>query len=192
MVKKRNGSRRVEDILHRGEIEAQKRFGAEHAWNEHNLPNMIHETIPTSMSTFIEDLPFFFIATANDAGDCDCSFRGREYNASGQPLPLLKVLDEKRLVFPDFKGNNLFNSLGNMLTNPHIGILFIDFENRLRARVNGAVEIIERWDEMQAVWPTARRYVLVTVEQVYGNCRARIPKMTLVPPSDSLLQEGDF
>ncbi|RFA29269.1 pyridoxamine 5'-phosphate oxidase [Alkalilimnicola ehrlichii] len=144
------------------------------------------------MSTFIEDLPFFFIATANDAGDCDCSFRGREYNASGQPLPLLKVLDEKRLVFPDFKGNNLFNSLGNMLTNPHIGILFIDFENRLRARVNGAVEIIERWDEMQAVWPTARRYVLVTVEQVYGNCRARIPKMTLVPPSDSLLQEGDF
>lgn len=77
----------VEELLHEGEKEAQKRFGVEGFWNVHNLTAMFRNTIPHNLATFIEGLPFFFIATANTEGECDCSFRGREHDVSGRPYP---------------------------------------------------------------------------------------------------------
>lgn len=178
----------MKDTLHEGELEAQRRFGAEGYWNEHNL-GMIRDHIPPAWAAFLESQAFFFIATANDRGECDCSFKGREFDASGQPYPLLKVLDEKTLVFPDFSGNKLYNSLGNILVNPHIGMLFVDFQNRSRARVNGAARIIEDSAICGDIWPMTRRHVQVTVQQAYPNCRARIPKMRLAPQPDSFFEE---
>ena len=174
---------------HEAERAAHKQFGVEGFWDAHNFDAMFYASVPARMATFVEALPFFFIATANLNGECDCSFRGRERDASGQPYALLKVLDTKTLVFPDYSGNNFFNSLGNMLVNGHIGMLFIDFEAQLRGRINGRAHIIEDRRAHADLWPTAQRYVQVTVEQAYGNCRARIPKMTLVPPTDSVLQD---
>lgn len=179
------GYREVDELLHEGEKEAQRRFGVEGFWNAHNLNAMFHETIPPSLASFIEGLPFFFIATANTNGECDCSFRGREHDVSGRPYPLVRVIDEKTLVFPDYRGNKLFNSLGNIIVNGHIGMLFIDFQSRTRARINGLAEIIENQTTHSDIWPLSQRYVKVTAEQVYGNCKARIPRMTLVPPTDS-------
>lgn len=172
-----------------GERAAHKRFGVEDFWVAHNFDAMFHTSIPASMAAFVESLPFFFIATANLRGECDCSFRGREYDASGQPYALLKVLDVKTLVFPDYRGNNFFNSLGNMLVNGQLGMLFIDFESRLRMRINGRTDIIEDRHAYAELWPLAQRYVRVTVEQVYGNCRSRIPRMKLIPPHDHELQD---
>lgn len=179
------GYRAVDELLHGGEKEAQKRFGVEGFWNLHNLNAMFHDTIPSRLAVFIEDLPFFFIATANTKGECDCSFRGREHDASGRPYPLVKVMDTKTLVFPDYRGNKLYNSLGNIIVNGHIGMLFIDFQSRTRVRVNGRAKVIESKATYSAIWPLAQRHIEVTVEQVYGNCKARIPKMALVPPTDS-------
>lgn len=179
------GYRQVDALLHGGEQEAQKRFGAQGFWDIHNLNSLFHETIPPGLAIFIESLPFFFIATANTQGECDCSFRGREHDVSGKPYPLVKVLDTRTLVFPDYRGNKLYNSLGNIIVNGHIGILFIDFHSRTRARVNGRAEIIENEMAYSDIWPLAQRYVQVTAEQVYGNCKARIPRMTLVSPTDS-------
>ena len=85
--------------------------------------------------------------------------------------------------------NHFFNSLGNMLVNGQIGMLFIDFEAQLRGRINGRALIIEDRRAYAEWWPTAQRYVQVTVEEVYGNCRARIPKMTLLPSTDSAFQD---
>jgi predicted pyridoxine 5'-phosphate oxidase superfamily flavin-nucleotide-binding protein len=99
------------------------------------------------------------------------------------------VLDAKTLVFPDFSGNKLYNSLGNILVNPHIGLLFVDFQNRSRARVNGAAAIIEDRHVYEAIWPTAQRYVKVEVQQAYPNCKARIPKMSFAPPTDAFFDE---
>lgn len=179
------GYREVDELLHEGEIEAQRRFGVEGFWNTHNLNAMFHDTIPPNLAAFIESLPFFFIATANTKGECDCSFRGREHDVSGHPYPLVKVIDKKTLVFPDYRGNKLYNSLGNIIVNGHIGMLFIDFQSRTRVRVNGRAEIIESQTAYSDIWPLAQRHVSVTTEQVYGNCKARIPRMTLVPPTDS-------
>lgn len=177
------------DLLHEGEIDAQRRFGVEGFWSDFNLRAMFRDSVSEGFASYIEALPFFFIATANARGECDCSFRGREFDASGNAYPLLKVIDHKTLVFPDYRGNKLFNSLGNILVNPQIGMLFIDFENRNRARINGAAEIIEDAAVYADTWPLAHRYVQVTPAQVYGNCRARIPRMTLDRPTDSFFQD---
>lgn len=175
----------VDELLHKGEKEAQRRYGVEGVWNAQNLNAMFHKTIPPSLGSYIEDLPFFFIATANTNGECDCSFRGREYDDFGRPYPLVRVIDQKTIVFPDYRGNKLFNSLGNIIVNGHIGILFIDFQTRSRVRVNGLAEIIEDQSVHSDTWPLAQRYVKVTVEQLYGNCKARIPIMELVPTNDN-------
>ncbi len=164
--------------LHEGELEAQRRFGVEgFDWNESKLEAMFHKTISSERAAFFEGLPFFFIATANTQGECDCSFRGREYDALGKPFPLVKVLDERTLVFPDYPGNKLYNSLGNIITNGHIGMLFIDFRAQRRMRLNGLASVIGDPSSYADIWPNAGQYVQVTAQQVYGNCRSRIPRM---------------
>lgn len=170
--------------LHPGEIEAQQRFGVAGFWQPDMLDAMFRKSISARLTEYIENLPFFFIATANAAGECDCSFRGREFTASGAPDPLVKVLDAQTLVFPDYPGNKLFNSLGNLIENGRIGMLFIDFESRTRTRINGRAEIVEASEAYAAIWPLADRYVRVSVEQVYGNCKARIPHMTQAATAD--------
>jgi len=75
------------------------------------------------------------------------------------------------------------------LVNGEIGMLFIDFERRLRARINGRAKIIENQSVYADIWPLAQRYIAVSVVQAYGNCQARIPQMRLVPPSDSFFQD---
>ncbi|MEB8536948.1 pyridoxamine 5'-phosphate oxidase family protein [Acidithiobacillus ferriphilus] len=180
MIKKDMG-----DLFHEGEIEAQHRFGG----GISQLSSMIKDSIPLSWIDFLENQPFFFIATSDKCGRCDCSFRGREWNISGKPYPLLKVIDPKTIVFPDYSGNMLYNSLGNILVNPNIGMLFVNFQSRSRARVNGAAEIIVNKDAYSKTWPLALRYVKVTVEQAYPNCNARIPIMTMAPLTDAFFDE---
>lgn len=170
-------SRKREDILHAGEIRAQQLFGGERHWPDAALDNMIASEIGERFAAFLEAQPFFFIATADADGNCDASFRGAEQDASGRMLPALKVLDARHLMFPDFPGNGLFNSLGNLLVNPRIGMLFVDFARRLRGRINGLAEVRLADTDVRRIWPTAERVVHVAVEQAYPNCRARIPQL---------------
>jgi len=79
----------------------------------------------------VSNPPLFFIATANAQGECDCSFKGGGPN-------LVRMTDGKHLAFPDFDGNNVFMTLGNILDSPHVGILFIDFQDGARLRANGS------------------------------------------------------
>ncbi|WP_417261468.1 pyridoxamine 5'-phosphate oxidase family protein [Celeribacter sp.] len=163
---------------HPGELEMRQRFPSDYHWNDHSLTAMMRPILSTGLARFIESLPFFFIATSDAEGHCDCSFRGREHDDTGAPLPALRVIDTGSLVFPDFSGNGLYNSLGNIQVNPHIGMLFMDFDRRRRARVNGIAQIIEASEDIRSTWPTAQAAILVSVEQAYGNCQARIPRMT--------------
>lgn len=172
-----------------GERMAQQQFGVAHARDANTLAAMLEVSIPPRLAAFVEALPFFFIATANARGECDCSYRGREHDVSGRPYPLVKVIDDKTVIFPDYRGNNFYNSLGNMLVNGQIGMLFIDFETRRRVRINGRASIIDEQTAYAKLWPLALRYVGVSVEQVYGNCRARIPRMQMLPPTDSEFQD---
>ena len=174
--------RGMDDLLHEGEREAQRHFGVEGFWSATKLHALIHQSLTPELAGYIEKLPFFFIATANTDGECDCSFRGREHDDSGQPYPLVKAIDANTLIFPDYRGNKLYNSLGNIIVNGHIGMLFIDFQSTTRIRINGPAEIIDDPSAYSQIWPLSQRYIRVTVEQVYGNCKARIPKMDFVTP----------
>ncbi|HJT68628.1 MAG TPA: pyridoxamine 5'-phosphate oxidase family protein [Terriglobales bacterium] len=125
--------------------------------------------VETSLSDeiirLIESLDFFFIATSNSTGECDSSYRGR-----GKGVPLVRVLDAKTIIFPHYMGNGTFRSLGNILENPHIGMLFMDLKTGLRIRVNGDAEISDDagWLKM---FPNSIETVKVTVNEAYKQNR---------------------
>lgn len=124
---------------------------------------------------FIESRIFFFLATADDEGRADCSFKG---GAAG--FVRLSAPDE--LVFPDYDGNGMFKSLGNIVVNPHVGVLFLDFEKPRRLRVNG-VATISRDDPLLAHTVGAQLIVRVKVRAIFPNCPRYLPKMQLVERS---------
>lgn len=160
------------EIFHKGELAIQEKNGVLDYWTDEAVNALMFDKINEKTRQFIESLPFFFISTSDDKGNCDCSFRGIE---DSEPDSLaVKVISEKTLVFPDFSGNNLYNSLGNMYVNPNIGMLFIDFQRAMRVRLNGRVKILDDVSQYQELWPTAQQIISVDVEQLYPNCPRRI------------------
>src|SRR5215813_6853564 len=85
---------------------------------------------------FIESRPLFFLATADADGHPDCSYKG------GLP-GFVRVLDDRTLAIPDYDGNGMYRTWGNVLLNPHVGLLFLDFERPKRLRVNGTAQVRE-------------------------------------------------
>lgn len=163
-----------EAVFHAGELAAQQRWGRPGVWDASRLARLMLDRIPEQYRARIEALPFFFLATSNRRGECDCSFKG------GGP-GLVRVLDAHTLVFPDFAGNQAFMSLGNILENPQVGLLFIDFSDGGRLRVNGRAEIHDD-GPLRAHFPGAPRVVRVAVERVTPNCAAHVPRLQPVPP----------
>lgn len=113
----------------------------------------------------IESLDFFFIATCNRLGECDSSYRGK-----GKGVPAIKVLDSRNIIFPHYIGNGTFRSLGNIVENNHIGMLFMDIATGQRIRVNGKAEIRED-SEWLNLFPNSLMTVKVTIEEAYEQNR---------------------
>jgi len=111
---------------------------------------------------FIARQPLFFLATADDQGQPDVSYKG------GAP-GFVQVLDERTLAFPSFDGNGQFRSLGNISLNERVALLFIDFEQPQRLRVLGRAGAAVD-DELLPRWPGAQAVVRVAVELVFPNC----------------------
>src|SRR5688572_19707482 len=84
---------------------------------------------------FIQRSHMFFLATARADGSPDCSYKG------GAP-GFVNVLDDMTLHIPDYDGNGMYRSWGNVRVNPRVALLFIDFETPRRLRVNGSAEIL--------------------------------------------------
>ncbi len=124
---------------------------------------------------FIESRPMFFLATANTEGQPECSYKG------GLP-GFVRVVDPQTLVFPSYDGNGMFKSLGNMLVNPQVGLLFIDFERPNRLRVNGRASIHED-DPLLAEFVGAQLIVRVRAEAIFPNCPRYIHKMKIIEQS---------
>ena len=124
---------------------------------------------------FIESTPYFFIATADAEGHPDCSFKG------GMP-GFVRVAAPDELVFPDYDGNGMFKSLGNVAVNANVGLLFISFERPHRLRVNGTAAV-SRDDPLLAHTVGAQLIVRVKARAIFPNCPRYIPKLQLVEPS---------
>lgn len=170
-------------MFHEGNRELQDRFGSR------ALADRLHEKLGRDRFTdedkdFIESSPFFFLATADAEGRPDCSFKG------GEP-GFVRVVAPDALVFPDYDGNGMFKSLGNLRVNANVGLLFISMtEKPKRLRVNGEATLVFD-DPMLEDMPGGQLLVRVTPRHVFPNCPRNVPQMSLVAPSVYVPRAGE-
>ncbi len=162
----RAGSRRLQD-----------RFDTRRLADRLEEKFVSRSTIGADDLAFIERMDMFFLATADAEGRPQCSYKG------GEP-GFVRVLDERTLAFPSYDGNGMYLSMGNVLENPHVGMLFIDFTaaRPSRLRVNGIASIDES-DDLIASYPGAQLVVRVRATQVFPNCPRYIHRMALIERS---------
>ncbi len=165
----------------KGEHSLQKKFNTEKRAQAF-YDNQVLDLLNPRMIEFIANQEILVISTADAKGDCDCSLRAGEAG-------FVHVLDEKNLVYPEYRGNGVTASLGNILENPHIGMMFIDFiKDTVGLHVNGKAAIIENnellqrknisqkiIDDMNKKGRKPERWVLVEVEEAYMHCSKHIP-----------------
>ena len=142
----------------------------------------VSATIGDGDRAFIESMDMFFLATADEQGRPNCSYKG------GEP-GFVRVLDERTLAFPSYDGNGMFVSAGNVLVNAEVGLLFISFERQRRLRLNGTASI-DPDDELAPSWPGALLVVRVRAREVFPNCPRYIHRYELVERSRFVPRAG--
>lgn len=124
--------------------------------------NWLHETLQPDEQAFIEARDMFFLSTVDPDGNPTVSYKGG-------PVGLVRVVDERTLAFPGFDGNGMFLSMGNIVGQGRVGLLFIDFEMPHRVRVQGTATF-HREDPLLGEWAEAKYVVRVAVSKVWVNC----------------------
>ena len=166
----------MNELYHDGSRELQDRFDTRRLADRLEQVK-VHDTITAEDRAFIERMDMFFFATADADGRPQCSYKG------GDP-GFVAVLDEHTLAFPNYDGNGMYLSVGNLRVNPHVGLLFVDFCGRppRRLRLNGAASV-EPDDPLLARFPGAQFVVRVRAVEVFPNCPRYIHRMELVERS---------
>jgi predicted pyridoxine 5'-phosphate oxidase superfamily flavin-nucleotide-binding protein len=165
---------------HDGNRQLQDRFDTRRLAD--HLTGRVTETIGEPQKEFIEKADMFFLATCDHRGLPTCSYKG------GDP-GFVRVLDEKWLAFPNYDGNGKFQSMGNLLKNPNVGMLFVDFEGQQRLRLQGIATILDD-DELLAQYPEAQFMIRVQATEVYTNCPRYVHKYQLVERSVFVPRQG--
>ena len=142
----------------------------------------IHDTLSANDAAFIERMDMFFLATQGANGGLDCSYKG------GEP-GFVKVVDETTIAFPNYDGNGQYLSTGNIIETGKVGMLFVDFQNQWRMRVNGTATI-DFDDPLRGEWPEAQFVVRVKTEEIFPNCPRYIHKMQVLEHSAYAPCEG--
>ncbi|WP_424511227.1 pyridoxamine 5'-phosphate oxidase family protein [Pseudonocardia endophytica] len=164
--------------------------------------DQVRDRLLPRMVEFVGRMEMAFVATSDAHGECDNSLR------AGLP-GFIRVLDEFTLAYPEYRGNGVFASLGNILENGHIGILMVDFvESLIGLHVNGRARVVDdaafrsRYPGAAGGYDVpgrrAERWVVVDVEEAYIHCRKHIPRMERVTEKrdwgtdDPARKGGDF
>ena len=176
-----DGERQLQD--HLGTRDRADAFHARQVLDQLNEP----------MRRFVERQEMMFVATADAGGDCDNTFRAG-------PPGFVRVLDERRLTWPEYRGNGVHASLGNIVENPRVGLLFVDFHDSIGLHVNGTAEIVDNPDAAPDLVPgrRARLWVVARVEEAYIHCAKHIPRMVKVPrqlrhhPDEARMKKSDY
>lgn len=132
------------------------------------------------MCEFVQRMEMFFLATSDEKGECDSTFR------AGTP-GFLRVFDERTLAYPEYRGNGVFASLGNIERNPHVALLLMDFQrDRIGLHINGRARVVSDADmrvehpELPVDPVPGRRgavWVEVIVEEAYIHCAKHVPHL---------------
>ncbi|MFJ6747972.1 pyridoxamine 5'-phosphate oxidase family protein [Streptomyces sp. NPDC091266] len=136
------------------------------------------------MQEFVTRQEMFFLATADRHGDCDSTFRAG-------PPGFIQVLDERTVAYPEYRGNGVMASIGNISENPRLGLMLIDFtRDRIGLHINGRARVVMD-EDMRAAYAglpidpipgrRAQLWVMVEVEEAYIHCAKHIPHLQKVP-----------
>jgi predicted pyridoxine 5'-phosphate oxidase superfamily flavin-nucleotide-binding protein len=161
-------------MYHDGSRRLQDRFDTRRMADVLEARKVVDRIAPDDRA-FIEARDMFFLATADAEGRPTCSYKG------GDP-GFVRVLDERTIAFPNYDGNGMYLSLGNALVNPHVGLLFVDWERQHRLRLEGEATLHED-DPLLPEYPEAQLIVRVAVRAIYPNCPRYIHRMELVERS---------
>jgi predicted pyridoxine 5'-phosphate oxidase superfamily flavin-nucleotide-binding protein len=140
------------------------------------------------MLEFVRQQEMFFLSTADRYGECDTSFRAG-------PPGFLHAPDERTLLYPEFRGNGVHASLGNISENPHAGLLLMDFDRaRIGLHINGRARVVPDAD-MRTRFPElpvdpipgrrAELWVRIEVTEAYIHCAKHIPHLVKAPKRPS-------
>jgi predicted pyridoxine 5'-phosphate oxidase superfamily flavin-nucleotide-binding protein len=133
-----------------------------------SLPGRLGKSLDPRQRRSIEQTDTLFIATAHPHSGADASHRG------GRP-GFVCVESETRLLFPDYRGNNMFNTLGNIVSNPRTGLLFPDFQSGSALQLSGSARIL--WgDPRMKQFEGAQRLVEFDAERVIELPEATRPR----------------
>jgi predicted pyridoxine 5'-phosphate oxidase superfamily flavin-nucleotide-binding protein len=185
-----------------GERELQERYGTRtraDAFYREQVLDHLNE----AMRQFVARMEMVFVATADARGNCDCSIR------TGLP-GFVRVLDERTLACPEYRGNGVMASQGNIAENGHAGLLFVDFfDSTVGLHVNGRARIVEN-EALLTRHEQARedigvrggrhpeRWIVVEVDEAYIHCSKHLPllakrdKAIAWGTDDPQLKGGDY
>lgn len=161
-------------LYHEGSRRLQDRFDTRRLADRLE-ERIVRETIDEDDRAFIEARDMFFIATTDEQGQPQCSYKG------GDP-GFVRVLDETTIAFPIYNGNGMFLTAGNLVQTGKVGLLFIDFEGRKRMRLNGVASVADD-DPLLSDYPEAQFVVRVRATEVFPNCPRYIHEYRLVARS---------
>ena len=165
-----------------GERQLQKEMGTEDRAGRF-YDRQMHDHLSAKMELLIGQQEFVFVSTADAHGNCDCSPR---FGKAG----FVRVLDSTTLAYPEYRGNGVYASLGNILENPHIGLVFVDFyRTTVGLHVNGQAHSfvpsemparLSAYLQQQAavLEASVERWVVITVEEAYIHCSKHVPRLT--------------
>jgi len=183
-----------------GEHVLQQRYGSEDRARRF-YRNQVLDHLNPQMSAFVARMEMMFVATADGGGDCDCTFRAG-------PPGFVQVLGERRIAWPEYRGNGVMASLGNISENAHVGLLFVDFfRDVIGLHINGTARVVEM-AAMRFAYPDLvvdpvpgrrpERWVSMHVEEAYIHCAKHIPRLAKLPRTrawgtdDVRRKGGDF
>jgi predicted pyridoxine 5'-phosphate oxidase superfamily flavin-nucleotide-binding protein len=166
----------------RGERLLQYAYGTEQRAARFYADQVRDRLLP-DMIDFVARMELVFVASSDAGGECDASLR------SGPP-GFIQVLDDGHLAYPEYRGNGVHASLGNISENPHVGLLMLDFvRDLIGLHVNGRARVVDD-AELRALHPAlpadgapgrrAERWVVIAVDEAYVHCRKHIPRMARV------------
>ena len=128
---------------------------------KHKLPY-----IDEAAARFLEQCPFVIVSTADTQGRCDAS-------PKGDPPGFIEIADKHTLYLPDRAGNKMFQSISNILENPHVGLLFLIPGEEWTMRINGRARIADEpqlLEKLSARGRPAQLAIEVSVEECYFHC----------------------
>lgn len=114
---------------------AQAELGVDHMWRDFRGDRKFDRFREDELA-FIAERDTFYIATVSETGWPYVQHRGG-------PRGFLKAVDDRTLVFGDFRGNFQFLSLGNLSTNDRASLILMDYPRRRRLKILAHAEVID-------------------------------------------------